>query len=266
MGHLSPHWEDLTMRCVSTSVRRGLAVTLALAAAWWVSAAGAAQRAGADKDTGGIDPKVVAAWEKAGAEFGWMSVDENGLLYFVPERPKGVPAVPTFTAKKGESSLPLRELPAPGAPFGLKMFGLEPLTDADWKALAGFEHLHSLSIMFMGVTDARVKELAGLPKLQVLVLDHSQVSGTGVKELARLKQLQVLSLGATKVGDADLKELAGLKQLRVLGLDVNKIGDAGLKELAALSQLRVLGLSNTQVTDQGVAELKKALPKVQIQR
>ena len=60
--------------------------------------------------------------------------------------------------------------------------------------------------------------------------------------------------------------MAGLKQLQTLNLSGTQVSDAGLKELAGLTELNTLDLTGTKGTDAGVQELKKALPKVEINR
>jgi len=52
----------------------------------------------------------------------------------------------------------------------------------------------------------------------------------------------------------------------VLELRGTEITDAGLVHLTGLTKLQWLHLRNTRVTDAGVNELKKALPKVTIER
>ena len=116
------------------------------------------------------------------------------------------------------------------------------------------------------VTDAGLKELAGLTQLQTLGLWSTQVTDAGLKELAGLTQMQGLYLIQTQVTDAGLKELARLTQLRSLDLRDTQVTDAGLKELAGLTELNTLDLTGAKVTDAGVQELKKALPKVEINR
>ena len=73
-------------------------------------------------------------------------------------------------------------------------------------------------------------------------------------------------LTGTPVTDAGLEHLRGLTQLQLLSLDSTRVTDAGLAHLRGLTQLEVLYLISTRVTDAGVNELKKALPKVRIQR
>jgi hypothetical protein len=239
------------------------------AAAWWMVTAGAAMQSPGswgtsirDTSTGGIDPKVVAAWEKAGAKFGWMCRKDDDPPVFYVYPPKSAVVVPAF--KFRELPKEFADLPAPGVSFGLSLDGVK-LTDGDIRAVAGLKQLQVLDLTWTNISDAGLKELAGLPHLRELSLGSTKISDAGLKELAGFKQLQVLVLSGTPISDAGLKELAGLKQLRVLGVGSTPISDAGLKELAGLQQLRYLDLCfNFDVTHQGVAELQKALPACEI--
>ena len=137
----------------------------------------------AEKDAGPAKPDlaVIAAWEKAGAKFGWMDVNnEYGFLSWRDYLEPSVDSVPGFSFRSGSLSKSLQGLPQPGIPFGV----------------------------FCGnADDAGLKELAGLTQLQTLCLYRTQVTGAGLKELAGLKQLQTLNLVGTEVTDAGLKEL-----------------------------------------------------------
>lgn len=245
--------------------------------------------------TGGIDPKVIAAWEQAGATFGWEVPGYGGAsgktlleTQFMAARPKAPPYLPAFSA--GKQGLPgLSSLPSPEAPFALGLHG-SPLTEADLEALPRFRNLRSLSLVATELRDARLRALGGLQQVEVLKLGGNRISDAGLKELAGLKGLKFLTLGVTNVRGPGLKELAGLpkletlrlysldapdavckwaagvKQLRALDLHLSKLTDTGLKELAPLKELDWLNVVATDVTDAGVAEIRKALPKCQVQR
>ena len=212
------------------------------------------------------DSAVIAAWEKAGAKFGWMGVNELGFISWRPKPKPSADDIPGFKflrAATGKLSGSLRGLPQPAIPFAL---GCRNADDAALKELAGMKQLQSLNLTSGQVTDAGLKELAGLTQLQTLWLFCPQVTDAGLKELAGLMQLQTLNLSNTSVTGAGLKELAGLMQLQSLNLRLTSVTDAGLKELAGLKQLQWLHLGNTKVTDAGLKELKQALPKCDIHR
>jgi Leucine-rich repeat (LRR) protein len=182
-----------------------------------------------------LPSEVVRAWEKAGAQVGWMGQDQFGRLVFQATKVGLRAPVPAFRFGRWVEGVVSR-LPAPGRAFGLALGNTR-------------------------ITDAGLKELAGLKNLRWLVLRDTQITDAGLKELAGLQNLQRLDLGFTRITDAGLKELAGLKNLQWLNLWGTRITDAGLKELAGLKNLLWLGLEFTQITDAGVRELQKALPK-----
>jgi hypothetical protein len=245
--------------------------------------------------TGGIDPKVISAWEKAGARFGWevpvygdfksKTPFETNIVFSRPEMP---PALPAFSALKGALKR-LPDLPAPQAPFALDL-SHSPLSEADLKALARFRHLQSLTLIDTGIRDASLKDLSGLDQLQTLILSGNRISDAGVKELAGLTDMKMVSLGRTDirgtglkeltgldklatlrlfgfhVPDTACKELVGLKQLQVLDLHLSEVTNTGLKELVQLKRLELLNVAATSVTDAGVTEFRKALPDCHVQR
>jgi Leucine-rich repeat (LRR) protein len=208
-------------------------------------------------------PEVIAAWEEAGAEFGWISILQlENLPWRSGKEKPPAGAVPAFRV----TLLPpgkIKVLPPPGVPFGLRFEGLR-VTDAGLKELAGLQQLQRLELIYTQVTDAGMKELAGLKQLRTLNLFGTPVTDAGLKELSGLKQLQTLLLYGASVTDAGLKELSGLKQLQTLDLQAPQVTDAGLKKLAGLTKLQSLGLVGTKVTNTGVQELQRALPLVQI--
>jgi hypothetical protein len=242
--------------------------------------------------TGGIDPKAVAAWERAGARFGWLVSSLDPILSpeFSSSRPQDRPSLPAFQfTDKDEVSRGLRELPAPSAPFGLD-FSNARFADADLKTLCRFQELQALNLLRTQITGAGLRELAGLPGLQVLILNVTHITDADLNELTAVPQLQSLSLGVTDIGDEGLRNLAGLKQLhtlrlfgtkitdrgmlhlvaleklQVLDLHLTKISDVGLKELARCEQLQTVFVAGTDVTDRGRADLRKALPKCEVRQ
>jgi internalin A len=192
---------------------------------------------------------IVAAWQKAGAEVGWLELDAFGRLEFHPGSKGQEGEVPAF--KLADWKEGLSKLPRPPGGFGLS-FRARTVTDAGLKELAGFPTLQALDLRSTGVTDAGLKELAGLNSLQALDLGLTPVTDEGLKELVGLKFLRSLNLGETKVTDEGLKELAALNSLQALNLSATPVTDAGLKELAGLKALRALDLRCTGVTDAGL--------------
>ena len=127
--------------------------------------------------------------------------------------------------------------------------------------------LQSLDLSKTGVGDEGMKSVAkhlGLTNLNLQSAD--KMTDAGVKELAGLLDLQYLTLppGVTDVG---IKVVAGLPRLESLALVHSAITDVGLKELTRcgiLTHLRLAGVD--RVTEAGVAELRKARPKLVINR
>ncbi len=195
-------------------------------------------------------PDVIAAWEKSGAEFGWIYEDESGALIWRSKTeylPGAMPSFRIWQPPRGRS----KPLPGPGVPFGVYFKG-SLVTDAALDQIAELEQLHTLTVSETTVTDRGLKALAGLVHLQILNLSNTAVSNEGLKHLAGLKELRKLGLTRTRVTDAGLKHLAGLTRLQVLNLLETKVSGAGLKHLTGLTQLRSLNLGETKVTDVGL--------------
>jgi hypothetical protein len=164
--------------------------------------------------------EVIAAWEKAGAEFSLAA--------------KGVPIF-HFRLTPTEK---LNVLPPPKVPFGLNLQQTK-VTSAGLQELAVLTQLQTL-VLGSQVTDAGLKGLAGLKQLQTLDLDGTKVTDAGLKELAGLTQLRMLLLDDTNVTDTGLKELASLTQLRTLRLNSTKVTDEGVRELQeSLPRVRI---------------------------
>jgi len=173
-----------------------------------------------------LPKEVIDAWEKAGAETGWMGPRWQQGVTFSKERVgfdlgHTVPAF-RFPYSKGWPE-GLAKLPAPEQAFGLEIS--------------------------RGATDEKVKGLSRLKHLTSLQLNVHKLTEVGLKELAGMKQLTSLHLNAGSplfpeknrpFTDADLKELVGMKQLTSLDLPFAHVTDAGLKELAGLTQLTSL--------------------------
>jgi hypothetical protein len=108
--------------------------------------------------TGGIDPELVAAWERAGLRFGWH-VHLYGTFTgktpirvdFLAKRREQEPALPAFSAK-GVRIKGLQGLPVPQVPFALHLHGVQ-LTEGDGKALARFPRLQALALIDCGLRD-----------------------------------------------------------------------------------------------------------------
>jgi Leucine-rich repeat (LRR) protein len=199
--------------------------------------------------------EVIAAWRKAGGQYGGMKLNHFG-------EPRHLQRVAPGDAEPGEGlkddEVPgfyfpespmqsLAKLPAVGVPFGLI---LQTATDADLKGLAGVEHLQALCCRGKEVTDEGMKTLAAHRDLRWLqVGEWGRVTDDGLKTLAGLPRLEAVYLWSAKVSDRGLKHLAGLKRLRWLATMGATITDAGVKDIVAHKDLESLNLGGTKVTD-----------------
>lgn len=140
------------------------------------------------------------------------------------------------------------------------------ITDAELIHLEPMQHLQSLWLGDSQVGDAGLARLKDHAEIEDLYLGGTRVTDAGLVHLGRMKDLRVLFLNRTKLSDAGLARLAGLKRLKRLMVSGAGITDQGLDYLMGLSRLELLDLDGTGVTDAGVAGLKRALPKLQVQR
>lgn len=246
---------------------------------------------------------TVAAWEQAGAEFGWIHINEFGgaprwqaHVADSEDLPKGGSPFDRENPKAGYyaavrfkefPSGKVRSLPEAGLCLRLWLDGsgikdedlkdLVWLTQLQWLAVyrgeisdAGLPHLtklrnlRRLELHGTRVTDEGMKELGKLKKLKMLGIGSTQVTDAGLGALAGLKQLELLDLADTAVSDSSLKTVSGFKAMRTLYLGGKAITDVGVEDLAGLSKLRYLKLANTKVTAGGIDRLQKALPEAKI--
>jgi hypothetical protein len=101
-------------------------------------------------------------------------------------------------------------------------------------------------------------------------LRYYEMDDAAVADFTKLLQafprLAELQFKSRKITDAGLAHLKNLPQLRSVSFENALITDAGLTQLKALTQLRELCVKGTKVTDAGVQAIKKALPKVKVER
>jgi Leucine-rich repeat (LRR) protein len=245
------------MRVESVRARRSSRSTLALGlvAAVSLSAIGGAQPR--LPSYGGIDPRVVAAWERAGAVFVWLGPDAAEIS-LAPGEPPPAGAMPAFSVNEPPGVRGFSALPAPSVPFGLHMRSVV-LTGSHLQALGDLKLLRTLALVECDIPDdaARV-HLAGLSQLQTLYLEYAKVkvSETGLNQLAALKELRWLQLDVA-VTDSGLEWLAGLTQLETLTLGDSKVTGEGLRHLVKLPRLRELHLHNLDLTDMHLTEIAK---------
>jgi RNA polymerase sigma factor (sigma-70 family) len=141
------------------------------------------------------------------------------------------------------------------------------VTDDGLDHLKGLTELRTLVLGQTQIDDNGLTRLSGMTHLADLGLYNSRVTDAGLAQLKSLSgTLRTLSLGGTKVTDAGLKEINAFRNLWGLYLDNTNITDAGLEHLKEMPSLERIHLTDTRVTDAGVAALRKALPKLHVER
>lgn len=137
-----------------------------------------------------LDPKIIAAWKRAGADFALLS-DAHSVSFPVvgsgPEKQGDLP-FSHFEAFPWTPGL-VANLPQPQRAFGLSLAMTyavgSPVTDGDLKELAGLKHLQRLHLVgAVAITDVGLKELAGLTNLRMLSISGGSYTDSGLKELA----------------------------------------------------------------------------------
>lgn len=195
------------------------------------------------------NPAIIAAWEKAGGLFGWISGHQGSRWEFRVEH-NGDAALPAFRFLL-LSSRELKSLPFPEVPFGLWLETAQ-VTDTDLEALSGFRQLQALNIQFTKVTGLGLKSLDGLPRFHYLRMSAS--TSDVVKHLVALKQLRSLSIGGSGMTELRLEQLVQLKELRSLDLGYGKVTSKIIKQLTGMTQLQSLSLRGSEVKDDVLQE------------
>jgi Leucine-rich repeat (LRR) protein len=203
---------------------------------------------------------AMREWENHGADFGWISISNNGDLQW--QRRTDAPmvnALPAFRFRVFDTAK-VRALASPGNPFGLWLDRLQ-VADVELKDLECVRELQAL--MLAHTTDVSLREVSGLHKLRDAELHLTELTDVGLKKLAAMHNLRTLTLRWDLVTDNVLESIAGLKNLRVLNLAFTHVTDAGLKHLTGLNNLQRLDLTQTGsifragVTDRGMKELTR---------
>src|SRR4051812_10848682 len=116
--------------------------TMAVAAvlAWWATPCQADEQPRPDP----LPADVVAAWEKAGAETGWMVLHECGFIEFRAGGAGKEGELPAFSITAWREGI-LNRLPPPGQPFGLDIFNAT-VSDLVLKEVAGLKDLQALNL------------------------------------------------------------------------------------------------------------------------
>jgi hypothetical protein len=206
---------------------------------------------------GPIDPKIIAAYERHGAEYGTFDVGRFGRVEFSDDE------APISTRLRGFRFNWLRhfrrimraKLPSIQVAFGLEL-GDMLITDAGLRKLVdlNFENLTVLGLSSTWITGAGLAVLTDLKNLTTLDLGNTRATDAGLRGLSSLKNLASLNLSGTKITDTGLNQLAGLENLASLNLSGTKITDTGLNQLAGLQKITALDLGFTDVTGAGLSK------------
>src|SRR5258708_755794 len=99
-----------------------------------------------------LPKETVMEWKQAGAEVGWMRLDDFEFLERLPEN-EGKPGdLPTFKFYPWKAGV-LAKLSAATEPFGLDLSHTR-ITNAGLRELAGLKNLQALSLYGTKITDA----------------------------------------------------------------------------------------------------------------
>jgi hypothetical protein len=190
--------------------------------------------------------EVVEAWQRAGAEFGWISINEVGggphwQPLANPGEMQSLPGSP-FSRTKPEAGL-----------YGAVRFTIFP--SGKLHKLPGKDLCIRLYLDTCGVVDDDLKEVAQLNKLQWLTLYRSEISDKGLEHLAGLKEIRRIGLHNSKVTDEGMEVIAQFRGLEGLGIGMTKVTDKGFAKLQGLKQLWLLDIGGTGITDSSVDTL-----------
>jgi len=170
-----------------------------------------------------LSPALVAAWENAGFQAGWMGLHKRTGVHMFSENLEDLDsskAVPAYKTRIWKTAI-LESLPAPTMAFGLGLSLNNQITDAALKEVVKLQHLTSLDLTgCKQITDVGLKGLAQAQKLTSLNLGGCmQITDAGLKEVAKLLKLTSLNLaGCIQITDLGLKDIAKLQKLTSLNL------------------------------------------------
>jgi hypothetical protein len=134
------------------------------------------------------------------------------------------------------------------------------------KCFKGLSILNNLILDNTPITDEGLVYLRPLSNLGALYLNNTNVSDRGLDDVASLRRLKILNLSGTKVTDAGMKKLLPLEDVEWLLLSDSEITDAGLDQLAGMKRLSRLSINGAKVTAEGIDRLKKAIPRLSVDK
>jgi mono/diheme cytochrome c family protein len=188
---------------------------------------------------------LIAAWIKAGADFGDWKGDGAGSAAAAP-----------------------KEIPLPVVPAA-DQGGVDKLKSTGALVLPLAQGINLLDVSFISgadkITDAELANLAAVgDQIFALNLAGTKVTDAGLAAIAKLPNVRILHLEKTAVGDAGLAHLKGLSHLEYLNLYGTQVTDAGLSQLEGLKNLKNVYLWQSKVTDDGAGKLRTALPTAKV--
>ncbi|MBW1879410.1 MAG: hypothetical protein JRJ84_13690 [Deltaproteobacteria bacterium] len=178
---------------------------------------------------------------------------------------------------------------------GLRKLGLSStdVSDIGMHALLPLSRLRGIELRNTNVTEHGLLQLLALPRLNEVEIGFSDLDvphllrGGGARffedatfldfddqglcddDLALLvgfTKLENLYLSDNEIVGPGLVHLKGLRRLEVLYINDNPLIDEGLEHLRGFEKLRELSVNDTEVTNAGVRRLKRALPRLGVDR
>jgi Leucine Rich repeat len=228
-----------------------------------------------------LKPETVAAWQKAGAKFGYMRTDDDGRQSFHRDDFKpDCRDLPAF-AIEWEDFLHCASLPEIEVPFALHLAprefdytGKRPPPKQAPAGLVDIDVSNLVRLRYLALSTGEGVDLSplihGMQRFQQLEALHLTVGVEFLRKVGdspRMLSLKEMSVYAAPSEDC-LRAVGGLKQLTHLRLSSGtrsgpKEGKPrgqliGLRHLAGLPALRSVDLAWSQlVTDEELAELMK---------
>jgi hypothetical protein len=105
-----------------------------------------------------------------------------------------------------------------------------------------------------------------LGNVATLDVSEAPITDQGMKHLGLLRNLRELHLIGTKITDDGVKFLVAIPRLNALTLSGTEVSDGSISYLIKMKSLQFLQLYGTKISPKGIAKLKKAFPRMRIER